>query len=61
MKKKFTFLFFLLTSCATTVKQGTSYTAPHNDYQGVVIKEHFGKEDPYDFMIRTCKIYGGLD
>jgi len=61
MKKKFTFLFFLLTSCATPVKQGTTYPAPHNDYQGVVIKEHFGKEDPYDFMIRTCKIYGGLD
>ena len=61
MKKNILFLIIFLSSCASFPKQETIYPAPHNDYQGVIVKEHFGKEDPYDFMIRTCKIYGGLD
>ncbi len=61
MKKNILFLIIFLSSCASSPTQETIYPAPHNDYQGVIVKEHFGKEDPYDFMIRVCKIYGGLD
>ena len=61
MKKFFIVFFIFLYGCASPTKQGTIYPAPHNDYKGSIVKEHFGKEEPYDFMIRTCKIYGGLD
>ena len=52
MKKNILFLIIFLSSCASSPTQETIYPAPHNDYQGVIVKEHFGKEDPYDFERR---------
>ena len=51
----------LIGSCATLQTEGQQYPAPHNDYTGIVVQEHFSSEEPNDFMIRTCKMYGGLN
>jgi hypothetical protein len=40
--------------------QEIQYPAPHNDYTGRTIDEYYGGEDSNSFMIRSCKIYGGL-
>lgn len=61
MKNLLLLLFIFISGCASITKQDTTYPAPHNDYKGTIVNEHFNKENPYDFMIRTCKIYGGLD
>ncbi|MCH9781555.1 MAG: hypothetical protein K0U02_02460 [Betaproteobacteria bacterium] len=50
-----------LMSCATLDSKEQQYPAPHNDYTGVVVQEHFSSEEPNNFMIRTCKMYGGLN
>ena len=63
MYKNFFILNFLIfiSGCATTFSQNSQYPAPHNDYTGIVIQEHFSEEDPTDFMIRSCKMYGGFN
>ena len=43
-----------LMSCATLDSKEQQYPAPHNDYTGVVVQEHFSSEEPNDFMIGTC-------
>ncbi|MDA9096694.1 hypothetical protein N9J50_00005 [Methylophilaceae bacterium] len=48
-------------SCATLDSKEQQYPAPHNDYTGVVVQEHFSSEEPNNFMIRTCRMYGGLN
>ena len=55
------FLFFLVTGCSNSLVKETQYPAPHNDYTGKIIDEYYSGEDPNSFMIRSCKIYGGLD
>ena len=50
-----------LMSCATLDSKEQQYPAPHNDYTGVVVQEHFSSEEPNNFMIRTCRMYGGLN
>ncbi len=57
----FTITFIFLLGCATTHTQKTQYPAPHNDYSGRLVLKHFGSEDQDDFMIRTCKFYGGVN
>ena len=50
-----------ISGCASIFSKSSQYPAPHNDYTGTVIQKHFGEEDPTDFMIRSCKIYGGFN
>ena len=54
-------LFTMITGCSSTFVNEIQYPAPHNDYNGRTIDEYYGGESPNDFMIRSCKIYGGLD
>jgi hypothetical protein len=56
-------LFFslLLAGCSTNLTKHTQYPAPHNDYSGRTLDEYYGGESPNSFMIRSCKIYGGLN
>jgi hypothetical protein len=56
-------LFFslLLAGCSTNLAKHTQYPAPHNDYSGRTLDEYYGGESPNSFMIRSCKIYGGLN
>ena len=53
-------LLFLLTACSST---GTSIQrpAPHNDFTGRYLEKHFSNEDANDYMMRACKVYGGLN
>ena len=53
--------FILISGCASLFSPSSQYPAPHNDYTGIVIQEHFSEEDPTDFMIRSCKMYGGFN
>ena len=53
--------FILISGCASLFSLSSQYPAPHNDYTGIVIQEHFSEEDPTDFMIRSCKMYGGFN
>ena len=53
--------FMLISGCASLFSLSSQYPAPHNDYTGIVIQEHFSEEDPTDFMIRSCKMYGGFN
>ncbi len=55
------FTFLLLTGCSNNLNKETQYPAPHNDYTGKIVDEYYGGEDSNSFMIRSCKIYGGLD
>jgi len=55
------FLLLLLAGCSTNLTKHTQYPAPHNDYTGRTLDEHYGGESPNSFMIRSCKIYGGLN
>ena len=55
------FLFLLVAGCSSSFVKETQYPAPHNDYTGKIIDEYYRGEDPNSFMIRSCKIYGGLD
>ncbi|MDB4039994.1 hypothetical protein N9489_00900 [Methylophilaceae bacterium] len=65
MKKIFTLikliLLTLISGCSTTLINETQYPAPHNDFTGRTVNEYYGGEDSNSFMIRSCKIYGGLD
>ena len=54
-------LFTMITGCSSTFVNEIQYPAPHNDYNGRTIDEYYGGESPNDFMIRSCKIYGGLN
>ena len=56
-------LFFLtiISGCSTNLINQTQYPAPHNDFTGRTVNEYYGGEDSNSFMIRSCKIYGGLD
>ena len=49
-----------LGSCATT-NQNIQRPAPHNDYTGKFVEQHFSGEDANDYMMRACKVYGGLN
>ena len=55
------FHFLLLTGCSNSLVKEIQYPAPHNDYNGKIVDEYYGGEDSNSFMIRSCKIYGGLD
>ena len=65
MKKIFTLikliLLTLISGCSTTLINETQYPAPHNDFTGRTVNEYYGGEDSNSFMIRSCKIYGGLN
>ena len=65
MKKIFTLikliLLTLISGCSTTLINETQYPAPHNDFTGRTVNEYYGGEDSNSFMIRSCRIYGGLD
>tara|TARA_B110000014_G_C19673207_1_gene353420 strand:+ start:128 stop:538 length:411 start_codon:yes stop_codon:yes gene_type:complete len=54
------FLLAIIVGCSTNMTQEIQYPAPHNDYTGRTIDEYYGGEDSNSFMIRSCKIYGGL-
>ena len=49
-----------LASCATT-NQNIQRPAPHNDFTGKFVDQHFSGEDINDYMMRACKVYGGLN
>ena len=51
---------FIFTGCSSNIINNTQYPAPHNDYSGRIVDEYYGGEDINAFMIRSCKIYGGL-
>ena len=55
------FSLLLIAGCSTNFIKDTQYPAPHNDYTGRTLDEHYGGESPNSFMIRSCKIYGGLN
>ena len=55
------FTVLLVSGCSTNLTQEVQYPAPHNDYTGRTVDKYYGGEDSNAFMIRTCKIYGGLD
>ena len=55
------FSLLLLAGCSTNFINDTQYPAPHNDYTGRTLDEYYGGESPNSFMIRSCKIYGGLN
>ena len=55
------FSILLLVGCSTNLIKDTQYPAPHNDYTGRTLDEYYGGESPNSFMIRSCKIYGGLN
>ena len=50
----------LLASCAST-NQNIQRPAPHNDFTGKFVEKHFAGEDANDYMMRACKVYGGLN
>ena len=58
---KLLFIVLVVSGCSTNLSQEVQYPAPHNDYTGRTIDKYYGGEDSNAFMIRTCKIYGGLD
>ncbi len=49
-----------LASCATS-NQNVQRPAPHNDFTGKFVEKHFAGEDANDYMMRACKVYGGLN
>ena len=49
-----------LAACATS-NQNVQRPAPHNDFTGKFVEKHFAGEDANDYMMRACKIYGGLN
>ena len=49
-----------LAACATS-NQNVQRHAPHNDFTGKFVEKHFAGEDANDYMMRACKIYGGLN
>jgi len=53
-------LLAIIAGCSTT-HNDIQYPAPHNDYTGRTVDEYYAGERPDAFMIRTCKIYGGLN
>jgi len=55
------FLLTIISGCSTNLINQTQYPAPHNDFTGRTVNEYYGGEDSNSFMIRSCKIYGGLD
>jgi len=55
------FYLILLTGCSTSLVNDAQYPAPHNDYTGRALDEYYGGESPNSYMIRSCKIYGGLN
>ena len=57
----FIMVFILLLGCATTIDKKIQYPAPHNDYTGRLVLKHFSSEDKSEFMMRTCKYYGGVN
>jgi|TARA_B100001996_G_scaffold104814_1_gene78796 hypothetical protein len=58
---KLTILSILTSTGCSNLTQEIQYPAPHNDYTGRTIDEYYGGEDSNSFMIRSCKIYGGLN
>ena len=54
------FISFFLVSCATT-NQNIQRPAPHNDFTGKFVEKHFAGEEANDYMMRACKVYGGLN
>ena len=49
-----------LASCATT-NENIQRPAPHNDFTGKFVDKYFAGEDANDYMMRACKVYGGLN
>ena len=55
------FILPIITGCSTSLVNETQYPAPHNDYTGKAVDKYYGGGSPTDFMIRSCKTYGGLN
>ena len=55
------FSILLLFGCSTNLIKDTQYPAPHNDYTGRTVDTYYAGESSNDFMIRSCKTYGGLN
>lgn len=49
-----------LAACATS-NQNVQRPTPHNNFTGKFVEKHFAGEDANDYMMRACKIYGGLN
>jgi len=54
-------ILVMISGCSSTFVNEVQYPAPHNDYSGKTVDEYYGGESPNAFMIRSCKIYGGLN
>ena len=51
----------IIAGCSTSLVNETQYPAPHNDYTGRAIDKYYAGGSSTDFMIRSCKTYGGLN
>ena len=50
----------IIAGCSTSLEKENQYPAPHNDYTGRTVDTYYAGESSNDFMIRSCKTYGGL-
>ena len=55
------FILPIITGCSTSLVNETQYPAPHNDYTGRAVDTYYAGGSSTDFMIRSCKTYGGLN
>lgn len=55
------FTIYNVVSCASISSQNNQHPAPHNNYTGLVVQEHFNENNPTDFMIKSCEMYGGFN
>jgi len=51
----------IISGCSTSLLNETQYPAPHNDYTGRAVDTYYAGGSSTDFMIRSCKTYGGLN
>ena len=51
----------IIAGCSTSLVNETQYPAPHNDYTGRAVDTYYAGGSSNDFMIRSCKTYGGLN
>ena len=55
------FILPIIAGCSTSLVNETQYPAPHNDYTGRAVDTYYAGGSSTDFMIRSCKTYGGLN
>jgi len=51
----------IIAGCSTSLEKENQYPAPHNDYTGRAVDTYYAGGSSTDFMIRSCKTYGGLN